>query len=896
MTAHSVVVVESPAKAKTINKYLGPDFTVLASYGHVRDLPSKDGSVQPDNDFAMSWELGDRAGKPLGEIKKALKGASALYLATDPDREGEAISWHLAEILGEGKLLKGVEVKRVTFNEITKSAVQEAFNNPRQVDQNLVEAYLARRALDYLVGFSISPVLWRKLPGSRSAGRVQSVALRLICERESEIEKFIAHEYWSVGAKLKTVDGVPFFARLTHLAGNKLGKMDIANEADAMAAKARIESKSLVVQSVDAKQTKRHPYPPFITSTLQQEASRKLGMSAADTMRTAQRLYEGVDIGGETVGLITYMRTDGTTLSGEAVAQLRGHIKDAYGESYVPGSPRMYKSKAKNAQEAHEAIRPTNARRTPESLSRVLSPQEARLYELIWKRTVASQMESASVEMTAVDLSDGTDDVVLRATGSVITFDGFLKLYEESRDDSGDEDDDNRRLPAMKSGDKTGLIDVKPEQHFTQAPPRYTEASLVKKLEEEGIGRPSTYASIIQVLQDRSYVRLDQKRFIPEDRGRIVTTFLTKYFTKYVDYKFTADMEEELDAISDGHVQWKEALRSFWGDFNAAVAGTKDLTITQVIDALDEELGPHFFPPRPDGTDARLCPACGNGRLGLRLGKGGAFIGCSNYTSEPKCTYTTPLIVADGEGLSGLEAGPKDLGVDVSTGEKVTLRKGPFGIYVQLGEATGEGKEKTKPKRQGLPKGLSPDDVTLDVAMNLLALPREIGKHPETGDMILAGIGRFGPYLKHGPAFKSLPAGDDVLSIGINRAVEVLAMAKGAGRGGKATALKNLGKDPATSEDVEVFSGRYGPYVKSGKVNATLPRDITPETVTLEQALELIAKRAAAGPSKKGKRAPAKAKKEAAPKKVTVKKTAVKKPATKKTAVKKPAAKKAKAS
>ncbi|HEY8964741.1 MAG TPA: type I DNA topoisomerase [Alphaproteobacteria bacterium] len=888
MTEHAVVVVESPAKAKTINKYLGANYTVLASYGHVRDLPSKDGSVQPDNDFEMSWELGDRAGKPLGEIKKALKGASALYLATDPDREGEAISWHLEQILGEGKLLKGVTVRRVTFNEITKSAVQDAFANPRDVDQSLVDAYLARRALDYLVGFTISPVLWRKLPGSRSAGRVQSVALRLICERESEIEKFIAQEYWTVGAKLKTEEGVPFFARLTHLSGNKLGKFDISNEADAAAAAKRIEAKTLKVQSVETKPTKRHPYPPFITSTLQQEASRKLGMSAADTMRTAQRLYEGVDIGGETVGLITYMRTDGTTLSGEAVAQLRGTIKDTYGDAYVPDSPRMFKAKAKNAQEAHEAIRPTNARRTPESLTRVLSSQELRLYELIWKRAVASQMESANVEMTAIDLSDGTDDVVLRATGSVITFDGFLKLYEESRDDSGDEDDENRRLPAMKSGDKAGLIEVKPEQHFTQAPPRYTEASLVKKLEEEGIGRPSTYASIIQVLQDRNYVRLEQKRFIPEDRGRIVTTFLTKYFTKYVDYKFTADLEEELDAISEGHVQYKKALRDFWNDFSKAVGDTKDLTITQVIDELDAELGPHFFPPRADGSDPRACPACGNGRLGLRLGKGGAFIGCSNYTSEPKCTYTTPLIVADGEGLSGLEAGPKELGVDVTTGEKVTLRKGPFGVYVQLGEATGEGKAKTKPKRQGLPKGLSADDVTLDVAMSLLSLPREIGKHPETGDMILAGIGRFGPYLKHGDTFKSIPAGDDVLTIGINRAVEVLAMAKGQGRGAKAVALKTLGEDPATGEKVEVFAGRYGPYVKSGKINATLTKGLEPETVTLEQAIALIAARAEKGPAAKKNRKTS-AKKATAEK--PVKKPAAKKPAAKKPAAKKPAKK-----
>lgn len=874
MTGHSVVVVESPAKAKTINKYLGSGYTVLASYGHVRDLPPKDGSVLPDSDFAMAWELGDRAGKPVAEINKALKGADRLFLATDPDREGEAISWHLAEILKT----KGIEVRRVTFTEITKSAVKEAFDNPRDIDQSLVEAYLARRALDYLVGFTISPVLWRKLPGSRSAGRVQSVALRLICERESEIEKFITQEYWTVGVRLKNSDGAPFLARLTHLSGNKLGKYDIPREEDARDAARRIEAKNLKVTSVEAKQVRRHPYPPFITSTLQQEASRKLGMSASETMRTAQRLYEGVDIGGETVGLITYMRTDGTTLSGEAVAQLRGHIKDTYGDNYVPDAPRLYKAKAKNAQEAHEAIRPTNARRTPEQVARHLSSPELRLYELIWKRALASQMESAVMDQTTVDISDGTDDVVLRATGSVVTFDGFLKLYEESRDDSDDENDENRRLPALKNNDPVAISDVKPEQHFTQPPPRYTEASLVKKLEEEGIGRPSTYASIIQVLQDRQYVRLDQKRFVPEDRGRIVTTFLTKYFTKYVDYKFTASLEEELDAISEGHVQWKEALRHFWTDFSKAVEGTKDLTITQVIDALDEELGPHFFPPRADKKDPRLCPACNQGRLGLRLGKSGAFIGCSNYTAEPKCSYTTPLVVTDGEGLSGLEAGPKELGTDVTTGQKVTLRRGPFGVYVQLGE--GEGKE--KPKRQGLPKNLAPDDVTLDVAMSLLALPREVGIHPESGTKILAGIGRFGPYLKHGDTFKSIPAGDDVLAIGINRAVELLSQASVRGkRGAGAGKIKDLGEHPDSKEVIELYSGKYGPYVKMGKVNATLPRGMEATAITLEEAMALIAKKAGSDkmPAKKGGKSRPAAK--------PAKKAPAKKPAAKKTAAKK---------
>ncbi len=770
MTKHAVVVVESPAKAKTINKYLGKDYTVLASFGHVRDLPPKDGSVKPDNDFEMSWELGERAGKPMAAIKAALKGATHLYLATDPDREGEAISWHLEEMLKKGNTLKGIEVRRVTFNEITKSAVQHAFEKPRDVDQSLVDAYLARRALDYLVGFTISPVLWRKLPGSRSAGRVQSVALRLICEREAEIEKFVSEEYWTIQARLKNADGVPFLARLTHLSGNKLGKFDLPNEHDALAAVKRIQAKDLKVTNIEAKQVKRNPYAPFITSTLQQEASRKLGLSASETMRTAQRLYEGVELGGETVGLITYMRTDGITLSGEAIAQIRNTVKEIYGDKYVPDSPRAYKSKAKNAQEAHEAIRPTNMHRTPEQVAKYVGPAEARLYDLIWKRTMACQMESAVMDQTTADLSDGTDDVVLRATGSVVVFDGFLKLYEESRDDTApDEDDENRRLPALKQGDKIGTGEVKPEQHFTQPLPRYSEASLVKKLEEEGIGRPSTYASILQVLQDRNYVRLEQKRFIPEDRGRIVTTFLTKYFTKYVDYQFTAGLEQELDAISDGQLPWKQALRDFWNDFSRAVEDTKDLTITQVIDALDEELGPHFFPPLANGKDPRACPACGNGRLGLRLGKNGAFIGCSNYQSEPKCSYTTPLVIADGEGLSGLEAGPKELGVDVTTGKMVTLRRGPYGVYVQLGDAppAEPGKKKVKgevvekPKRQGLPKGLSPDEVTLDVAMSLLALPREVGKHPKTGKTIVLYKSKSGLFLKKGLRRISLPESVD---------------------------------------------------------------------------------------------------------------------------------------
>ncbi len=792
MSIPNLVIVESPAKAKTINKYLGPEYEVLASYGHVRDLPPKDGSVLPDDNFKMSWELGDRAGKPVGEIKRAVKKAKAIFLATDPDREGEAISWHVNEILKDDKLLEGKTVQRVTFNEITKKAVQEAFRNARDLDTNLIDAYMARRALDYLVGFNISPVLWRKLPGSRSAGRVQSVALRLICERETEIEKFRSDEYWSIEARLHTLSGAPFTARLTHLAGNRLDKLDIQNKEAAESAVARIRNKSLSVQKVEKKQVRRFPAPPFITSTLQQESSRKLGFAASHTMRLAQRLYEGIDIEGDTVGLITYMRTDGVTLSDDAITQARDVIKKSYGAEYLPDVPRVYKSKVKNAQEAHEAIRPTDLSRTPDQVRGFVDDQMAKLYELIWKRTMASQMENAVLDQVGADISDGTDDVILRATGSTIAFDGFLTLYNESHDDDED-DEESRRLPPMNEGDKTKLVDVVPEQHFTQPPPRFTEASLVKRLEELGIGRPSTYASIIQVLQDRKYVRLDKKRFFPEDRGRLVTAFLEKFFTRYVDYDFTANLEEELDAIADGQVKWKDALRQFWKDFSKAVEETKPLTITQVIDHLNEELGPHFFPPVEGGGDPRLCPACSKGQLSLKLGKFGAFVGCSDY---PECRYTRPLVVPDdGEGgdatgedaaaLAALSNAPKMLGLDPVSGKEVSLRRGPYGPYVQIDEAEGA---KDKPKRQGVPKGVKIDEVTLESALKLLELPREVGLHPQTGEMIKAGIGRFGPFLLHQKTYTSIPKSDDVLTIGINRSVDLIAakaerMAAGGGRG-----------------------------------------------------------------------------------------------------------------
>ncbi len=782
--AKNLVIVESPAKAKTINKYLGNDYKVLASYGHVRDLTAKDGSVDPDDGFAMKWEVSGRASKTLKELTTELKEAEAVYLATDPDREGEAISWHLQEYFKEKKLLKDKQVFRVTFNEITKAAVNKAFEKPRDLDDPLIQAYLARRALDYLVGFNISPVLWRKLPGSKSAGRVQSVALRLICEREFEIEEFKAQEYWSIAATLLTPEGAPFSARLTHLAGNKLGKMDIGSEEQAKAAVARIENKALKIQKIEKKQVRRNPYAPFITSTLQQEAARKLGMSAQQTMRTAQKLYEGASIGGETVGLITYMRTDGTTLSEDAVKQCRDQIMSDFGKKYLPDAPRLFKSKAKNAQEAHEAIRPTDLSRTPKDVAPYLDDEQNKLYELIWKRTMASQMEQAVLDRLTADISDGTDDVVMRAVGSTMAFDGFMKLYREEAEEGQDvnEEDDNndRLLPPMKEQDSLKINGITPDQHFTQPPPRFSEASLVKTLEEKGIGRPSTYASILQVLRDRSYVRMEKRRFHPEDRGRLVTAFLTEYFKRYVDYEFTANLEDQLDAISSGSVTWTDALTLFWRDFKAAVDATKDLTITEVLDHLDETLGAHFFTPTNENPEPRKCKSCDDGRLSLKLGKFGAFIGCSNY---PECKFTRQLAEDDSEesaaAAKAAAEGPKVLGTDPKTGRTITLRKGPYGPYVQIDppeeEAAKKGKKKEKPKRQGLPKGVNYDEVTLDVAVNLLALPRDIGKHPESGDMIQAGIGRYGPYLKHDGKFVSLPKDEDVLTVGINRAIDIIA-------------------------------------------------------------------------------------------------------------------------
>ncbi len=863
----NVVIVESAAKAKTINKYLGSGYKVIASFGHVRDLPSKNGSVEPDKDFEMHWDVDSKSQKIMKEISDAVKGADRLILATDPDREGEAISWHILQILQQKKALKkGIEIERVAFNAVTKQAILAAMNEPREIDAPLVSAYLARRALDYLVGFTLSPVLWRKLPGARSAGRVQSVALRLVCDREAEIERFKSDEYWTIEALLATAKGEEFPARLNAIAGTTLKKLDIKTGADAAAIKAAIEKGDFRVASVEKKGVKRNPFAPFATSTLQMDASRKLGFSAKQTMQVAQRLYEGVDIGGETVGLITYMRTDGVTIVTEAINAIRGLIAREYSQKYVAPFIREYKTKAKNAQEAHEAIRPTDVTRKPSDVARYLAKDQAALYELVWKRAVASQMASAEVEQTTADIEvKGRDGkaYTLRATGSVIQFDGFLKLYEEGRDErlsagkgkddtTAEDDDTSRRLPALSQGDRVTDRSIDAEQHFTQPPPRYSEATLVKKMEELGIGRPSTYASTLAVLQERDYVRIDKKRLIPEDKGRLVIAFLEGFFKRYVEYDFTADLEEKLDLISDGKLAWKDVLRDFWREFTGAVDEIKDLRVGDVLEALNEILGPHIFPPKEDGSDPRACPACSTGRLSLKIsGKYGAFIGCGNY---PDCRYTRQLAdQGNGDAEAALPDG-KLLGYDPDTGLAVTLRTGRFGPYLQLGEAT----EDEKPKRASVPKGVDPASVDLEYALKLLSLPREVGRHPETGNPITAGLGRYGPFVLHDGLYANLESVEDVFTVGVNRAVALLAEKAAGGKGrfqrAKPTVLKDLGEHPEGGK-IEVLSGRYGPYVKHGKINATIPNGKDPAAISMEEAIELIAARAAKGGKKPAKKA-----------------------------------------
>ncbi len=843
-----LVIVESPAKAKTIEKYLGADYRVLASYGHVRDLPPKDGSVDPDQGFAMEWENYADKAKQLKAIADEAKKADRLILATDPDREGEAISWHVREVLRNRKALPD-KVERVTFNAITKPAVTAAMAAPRELDTDLIDAYRARRALDYLVGFTLSPVLWRKLPGAKSAGRVQSVALRLIVDREREIELFRSQEYWSVTATMEQ-DGTPFAARLVQWDGKKLDRLSIGDEGTAKRAKADVEAGRFAVQSVETKPATRNPPPPFTTSTLQQEAARKLGFSASHTMRIAQALYED--------GAITYMRTDGVQMDGSAISAARRAVADRYDASYVPDKPRQYQTKAKNAQEAHEAIRPTDFAR-----DRVGSGDHARLYELIWKRALASQMASARMERTTIELAEGTGRHILRATGQVVLFPGYLALYEEGVDDA--EGDDARRLPRMREGDAPARKAVDAEQHFTQPPPRFSEASLVKRLEELGIGRPSTYASIIQTLKDRAYVRVEKNRFFAEESGRLVTAFLERFFERYVGFDYTAELEEELDNISGGRAQWQAVLEAFWRDFKPRTAEVMEQKPSDITVALDQFLAPYLFPERADGGDPRACPNCGDGKLALRGGRFGAFIACSNY---PECKFTRRF--AQPGGSEGESSAPESLGRDPETGLEVERKSGRFGPYIQLGE----GKDA---KRASIPKDIG--ELDLEWALKLLSLPRTIGAHPDSGNPITASIGRYGPYLAHDGKYARLQSTAEVFETGMNAAVVKLAEAASGGgraqRGGSREPLKVLGAHPRTEAEIKLMEGRYGPYVTDGTTNATLPKTIAPDQLTLEEAAQLIDARAAA---------PAKGKKKAAPKK---KAPAKKAPAKKAAAAKK---------
>ena len=838
-----VVVVESPNKVKSINKYLGKNYKVLASFGHVRDLPAKDGSVKPDDDFAMSWAVDTASAKRLSELAKAVKEADGLILATDPDREGEAIAWHVLEVLKQKKVLKDKPIKRVAFNSITKQAVLDAIANPREIDPPLVDAYLARRALDYLVGFTLSPVLWRKLPGARSAGRVQSVALRFVCDREAEIERFVREEYWQIAAILGTPRNENFEARLTAFDGKKLQKLDISSQAMADDIKTMLEGASFRALSVEAKPTKRNPGPPFTTSTLQQAASSRLSFSAQRTMQVAQRLYEGMDIGGETTGLITYMRTDGVQMAPEAIAAARDAIVKEFGAKYLPEKPRHYTTKAKNAQEAHEAIRPTDFNRTPAEMRKFLDADQARLYEMIWKRAIASQMQPAEIERTTVEIEakNGAKTAGLRAVGSVTRFDGFIAASTDQKDEDSD-DEENRRLPEIRPEETLKREQISATQHSTEPPPRYSEASFIKKMEELGIGRPSTYVATLKTLEDRDYIKIENRKLMPQSKGRLVTAFMEGFFEHYVEYDFTASLEEKLDEISDGKLSWKDVLRDFWKDFSGAVDGIKELRVTEVLDALNEELAPLVFPEREDGSNPRICPKCGTGNLSLKLGKFGAFVGCSNY---PECGFTRQLDGPNGNGENGaVEDGTKVLGKDPYTAEEITLRSGRFGPYVQRGE----GKDA---KRSSLPKGWAAASIDHEKALALLSLPRDVGQHPETGKMISAGLGRYGPFVLHDGTYANIESIEDVFSIGLNRAVSVLAEKQSKGKGGRnggtPAALKELGDHPAGGGKITVRDGKYGAYVNFGKINATLPKDKDPQSVTMDEAVALIAEKEAKG-------------------------------------------------
>lgn len=834
-----VVVVESPAKAKTIKNYLGEDYTVLASFGHVRDLAEKEGSVDPEHNFAMKWEVPSGSKKHIKAIADALNKDSALILATDPDREGEAISWHLEEALRARKAIgKDTQVDRIAFHSVTRRGLAEAMENPRKVDRDLVEAYLARRALDYLVGYTLSPVLWRKLPGARSAGRVQSVCLRLIVEREMEVEAFRVQEYWTIKAILVTPRGEEFEARLTVRNGEKLDRLSIPDEERASEAVNAIQASDLSVKSVEANPVTRKPPAPFITSTLQQEASRKLGFGAKRTMQAAQKLYEA--------GHITYMRTDGVDMAPEAIAAVRDAIKERFGAKYLPKRPRVHKSKAKNAQEAHECIRPTRMAADGATL-RIQDKGQLDLYDLIWRRTLASQMETARFERTTVEIASVDGKTELRATGQVQKFDGFIKVYEEGRDDVAD--DSGRILPRIDKGEAVRQRQVLPEQHFTKPPPRYTEATLVKKMEEIGIGRPSTYASVVTTIQDRGYVRQEKNRLYPEEKGQLVTAFLMNYFRRYLSYDFTAKLEKELDDITSGTRDWKDVLARFWDEFSSAIEETSELRFADVLDKINEVLAPHLFPPTEDGRDPRICPHCGAGQLSVRTARsGGAFIGCSNY---PECRYTRAFGPPGTEPESNLPPDGKRLGEDGE--DAIWVHKGRFGPYVQRGETSADGE---KPLRRTVPETWDPAAIKLEDALRLLELPRLVGQHPEDGVSIWANLGRFGPYLKHadstsakGGTTANLESIEEVWSVGMNRAVELIAakVASRGSRGGNAPVLRDLGEHPERGGPVTVLDGKYGPYVKWSKVNATVPKDTDPASIDMAAATRLIEEREARG-------------------------------------------------
>ena len=841
----NLVIVESPAKAKTINKYLGQNYVVLASYGHVRDLPSKNGSVDTDNNFNMTWEIDPGSKKPLKEIYDAAKDAQKIILATDPDREGEAIAWHVKNILNDKKLLKDKKVERVVFNEITKKAVQKGIDNPREINTELVDAYMARRALDYLVGFNISPILWTKLPGSKSAGRVQSVALKLIVERENEIELFKPDEYWSVQSLFKNKENKELKSKITLFKSEKVNKFFFKNRDQTKSAVEEIKKHSFKISQIEKKPYKRNPYAPFTTSTMQQEGSKKLGFGASRTMQVAQRLYQGFEIEGETVGLITYMRTDGTQISNEALQSCRNYIENKIGKNYLPDVPRNYSGKkAKNAQEAHEAIRPTDIYRDPSSLKSILDRDQMRLYELIWNRTVSSQMESAEFERTSIDIINNDNTISFRANGSVQKFDGFLKLYQESKEDEEKKDeneDDDSILPDVNNGDELKLDKVIDEQHFTNPPPRYSEASLVKKLEELGIGRPSTYASIISVLSTRNYVELINKKFNPTDRGKLITAFLDKLFNKYVDYNFTAKLEDSLDDITSGKINWIDVLSQFWDQFNSNVNEVKELRTRAILDMLNESLADIIFDKDENNKIQRTCQSGDGGELSLKVGRFGAFIGCSKY---PECKFTRPLsrIKAAQEDFM---SEPKEIG-DTDEGKKIVLKKGRFGPYLQVGN------EEKEMKNFSIPKGISPNDVDLDKAKYLSGLPKILGKYPENNEDITLNNGRFGPYVKCANKSATLESPEDIFSIGLNKAVTLIAEAKPGRR--SSNEIKNLGEHPEDRKPVKVMKGQFGPYIKYKTINATIPDDKDPNDITMEEALVYIDKRLEYDAQKKGKK------------------------------------------